>query len=166
MFRFPDNLRIRILYAMFCQDSRGPVSTTPYNLSMNCILLSVMLRTQWCQRMLNIFSARKLRALNTNKTFILTSAALNQEIIHFRVAFVLVSLNAVPSQHEMLSNVIDTGTHQTHSDVMPGHTPIIGFVEFIGLPVFDALEVHDTIVVEILTWENLILYTSWMHVCK
>ena len=66
----------------------------------------------------------------------------------------------------MLGYVIDTGTHQTHGDVVPGHTAIIGFVEFIGLPVFDALKVHDTIVVEILAWEDLIFYTRWMDVCK
>ena len=49
---------------------------------------------------------------------------------------------------------------------MPGHTAVIGFVEFIGLPVFDALKVHDTIVIEILAREDLILYTSWMDVSK
>lgn len=66
----------------------------------------------------------------------------------------------------MLSYVIDTRTDQTHSDVVPGHTTIISLVEFIGLPVFDALKVHDTIVVEILPRKNLILYTSWVDVGK
>lgn len=166
MLRFADNLRICILDAMFRQDSRGPVSTASHDLSMNCTLFTVRLRAQWRQGMLDIFSARKLRALNTNETFILASPTLDQEIIHFRVAFVFVSLNTVPSQYKMLGNVINTGTHQTHGDVVPGHTAIIGFVEFIVLPVFDALKVHDTIIVEILAGEDLILYTSWMDVCK
>jgi predicted phosphatase len=116
--------------------------------------------------MLDIFSARKLRTLNADETLILTGAALNQEIIHFRVAFVFVPLDAIPSQHKMLSYVIDTVTHQAHGDVVPGHTAEIGFVEFIVLPVLDALKVHDTIVIEILAWKYLILYTCWMDVRK
>ena len=97
MFRFADDLRVCILYTVFRQNSRGPISATPYNLSMNCTLLTVRLRAQWCQGVLNIFSTRKLWALNSDETLIFTGTALDEEIIHFLVAFVLIPLNAIPS---------------------------------------------------------------------
>jgi hypothetical protein len=116
--------------------------------------------------MLDILPARELGALNGDETLILASAALDQEIIHFRVAFVFVSLDAIPSQHKMLSYVVDTITNQPHGDVVPGYTAEIGFVELVILPILNALKVHDSIIVEILAWEDFILYTSRMDVCK
>ena len=56
----------------------------------------------------------------------------------------------------MLSNVVDTGHDEAHGNVMPGHAAILGFAEFILFPVLDVLEVHDSVVVEILTGPYLV----------
>jgi hypothetical protein len=47
---------------------------------------------------------------------------------------------------------------------MPWHATVVGLTELIGLPVHDALEVHDTIVVEVLTWENLVLHPGRVNI--
>lgn len=133
---------------------------------MNRTLLTARFCTQWRQGVLDVFSAGEFGAFHADDTLILTSTALDEKIIHFLVAFVFISLNAIPSQHKVFSNIIDTITDQPHGDIVPGHTTEFGFVKLIVLPVLDALKVHDPIVVEVLAWENLILYTSWMNVSE
>ncbi len=50
----------------------------------------------------------------------------------------------------MLGDVINTRPYNAHCHIVPGHSTVFGFAQFILLPVIDVFEVHDAIVVEVL----------------
>lgn len=106
--------------------------------------------------MLHIVAAWIFRTLHSDKVFVFTGASLQQEPVDGRITLVLVAFDKVPSQHEMLGNVVDTVTHQTHGHVVPGHPTELGFADFVGLPIAHTLEVHDPVIVEFLTGEDLV----------
>lgn len=79
-------------------------------------------------------------------------------------ALVFVALDEVPAQNKVFGDVIHTVALQAHSDVVPGHAAEVDFADFIALPVLYALEVHDPVVVEVLSRENVIPQTPWVDI--
>ena len=84
--------------------------------------------------------------------------------VHARVTLVLVALDQIPAQNEMLGNVVDRVADEAHCDIMPRHSPVLGLVQLILAPLFDGLKVHDAVVVEVLTREDLVLNAFWVNV--
>lgn len=81
-------------------------------------------------------------------------------------ALVFVTLDKVPAQNEVFSNVIHAIALQAHGHIMPGHAAVIDFADFVTLPIRYALEVHDTVVVEILSREDVIAQTCWVNISQ
>lgn len=116
--------------------------------------------------MVNIFSNRMLRPLNCDQILIFTFTALESKPVKTVVALVFVTLDEVPAQYEMLCNIIDTRSDDTHGYIMPWHTPIVSLAQFVALPVLNVLEVHDSVVVKVLSGEDLILDTRRMGISQ
>ena len=106
--------------------------------------------------MLQVLSARELGTLNRNKIFIVSSTTLEHQPVHTVVPLVLVPFDEVPPQDKVLCDVIHTVTHHTHGNVVPRHSTILCLAKFVGLPVTHALEIHDSVVVELLSGEDLV----------
>jgi hypothetical protein len=49
---------------------------------------------------------------------------------------------------------------------MPWHAPIVSLAQFIALPVLNVLEVHDPVVVEVLSGEDLVFDTRRMSISQ
>lgn len=64
----------------------------------------------------------------------------------------------------MFSNVIDTWTQHSHGDIMPRHTTMLCLGQLVLLPILDVFEVHDTIVVEVLTGPDLVGDAFRVHI--
>jgi hypothetical protein len=111
--------------------------------------------------MLNIVSTGIFWTLNGSDIFL---AAFEHQPIDVVISLIFVSLHAIPSEDKVLGDIVDTVTRQAHCNIVPGHASVICFVEFVVLPVIHALKVHDTVVVEVLAWENLVLDTSRVDV--
>lgn len=79
-------------------------------------------------------------------------------------ALVFIALDEIPAQNKVFSNVIHTVTLQAHGHIVPGHAAIVDFADFVALPVLYALEVHDPVVVEILSRENVVPQTCWVDI--
>ena len=47
---------------------------------------------------------------------------------------------------------------------MPRHAAILCLAELVRFPVANTLEVHDTVVVEVLAREDLVLHSGRMHI--
>lgn len=157
---------VRILDAMLRWiESTAPISTTPHKLCVHSSIMGVKsLRAQWSQRMLDVLSHGELWPLNADEIFIVTCPVLEHEPIITLVSLILVSFAEVPPKHKMFGDVVNTRTYQTHGNIMPGHASVLSLGELVGFPVLDGLKVHDTVVVEILPGENLILNTSRMDI--
>lgn len=131
---------------------------------MNCARVSVGHGAQGRQWMLNVVANRVCRTLNSYQRLVGSSAAFEHQPVDLAVSLILVSFHAVPSEDKVLGDIVDTVTRQAHCNVVPGHASEVGFVEFVVLPVVYALKVHDTVVVEVLAWENLVLDTGRVDV--
>lgn len=66
----------------------------------------------------------------------------------------------------MFGDIIDTRSNDTHGYIMPWHASIVSFAQFVALPVLDVLEVHDSVVVKVLSGEDLILDTRRMGISQ
>ena len=106
--------------------------------------------------MVTIFAHWMFWTLNGYKVFEIPFSALHGQPVKAFCPLVLVALDEVPTQDKVLCDVIDAVSNDPHGDVMPGHSAIVCFAELVRLPVVDALEVHDAVVVEVLTWEELV----------
>lgn len=104
--------------------------------------------------------------MNPNEIFVGTFAPLEHKPIVSSISLVLVSLYEIPSQNEMLSDIINTIPHNTHGNIMPWHASILRFAQLITLPVRHRLEIHNTIIIKILAGPNLRRYTFRMYICK
>lgn len=133
---------------------------------MYCSLLATRLRAQRCQGMLDVISAGKSGPLNANQALFLLGSAFEQQIIDGFVTLVFVSLYAVPPQHKVFGYVVDTITNQSHGHIVPRHSAVLRLVQLVILPVFDAFEIHDSVVIKVLAREYLILDASWMNIGK
>lgn len=111
--------------------------------------------------MLKVISTGVFWTLNRSNVFI---AAFEHQPVDVFISLILVSFDAIPSEDKVLGDIVDTVTRQAHCNIVPGHASIISFVEFVVLPVLHALKVHDTVVVEVLAWENLVLDTGRVNV--
>jgi hypothetical protein len=47
---------------------------------------------------------------------------------------------------------------------MPRHASIVGLAQLVTLPIFDILEVHDAVVVEVLSRENFVFDTGGVSI--
>ena len=168
MLDVPDDFAIGVLDAVLSQDAATPVTATADDLSMDGTLLSlgpgsVLERGQW---MIDVFTNRVLRTLDGHQILILAFAAGHRQPIHVVRSFVLVALDKVPAEDKVLGDIVDAVTNDTHGGVVPGHAAVVGFTQLIGLPIFDCMEIHDAIVVEVLAREHLVLHAGWMHVSQ
>jgi hypothetical protein len=114
--------------------------------------------------MLDVLAAGVLWPLNSNQIFIIPKSALHHKPIHIVSTLVLVTLDKVPAQNKVLCDIVDAVANQAHGYVVPRHAPEVSLAQLIALPVLDALEVHDSIVVEVLAREDVIAQASWMHI--
>ena len=151
-----NDLNVSILDAVLHQNSTAPVGATAHNLSPDRALVAARLAVQWPERMLDVITARELGTLDRNKVFVLACTTLQQEPVHAFIALVLVTLDKVPAENEMFSDIVNTITDQTHGNVVPRHPAVIRFTQFVALPLLHALEVHDAVVVELLTGEDVV----------
>ena len=115
--------------------------------------------------MIDILPNRVFRPLHSNDILILLMALHNQPV-HSIAALILITLDKVPAQNEMLGNIIDTVTHQTHGNIVPRHAAVLGFTDLVALPVCHALEVHDAVVVEFLAWEDIVFQAGGVDICQ
>jgi hypothetical protein len=106
---------------------------------------------------LDVLSNGMLGSLNCDKVLVLTISAFEHKPVNGLVSFVLVALDEVPSQNEVLRNVVYAITNQTHGNIVPGHSPVICLAEFVVAPILDSVEIHNAIVIEILAREHLVL---------
>ena len=166
MLGFANNFNVSILDTVLEQDSTAPVSTAAHNLCIHSALVSAGLGVQGLKGMLNIFSARIFRSLNCNKVFIRAIATLKQEPIDTLIPLVLVTLNKVPTEDEVLCNIIHSITNQSHGNIMPRHSAIFCLAQFVTLPLLHTLEIHDTIVVEFLAREDIVLEVRRMSISQ
>jgi hypothetical protein len=106
--------------------------------------------------MLDIFTAGVLGTLNGDDILIRTGTTFHKHPIDIITALVLIALDKVPPQNEVLGDIVDTVSDQTHGDVVPRHATVISLAELVALPVFHALEVHDAVVIEFLAREDVV----------
>lgn len=131
MLSFTDDFFVSILDAVFNQDAAAPISATSNNLCSNGSLLATELGAQRRVGVLHIVTDWVLGALNGNNIFIISSATFEKKPINARVSLILVTLDEVPPEDKVFSNVIDRVTNQTHSDVMPWHSAVLCFTDLI-----------------------------------
>jgi hypothetical protein len=155
MFGLTDNVLVSVLNAVFNQDAAAPISTAAYNLCSTRSLRSHRFGAQWLVGVLHIVTDWKLWALDANEVFILACATLEQYPVNGWIPLILVALNKVPSEDKVLSNVVDTVAYHAHSNIMPRHSTILGFAEFIRLPLAYTLEIHYPVIIELLPWKDL-----------
>lgn len=114
--------------------------------------------------MLDIFSHRELWPLDPDQILILSSSSFKNQPVVSPIALVLVALAKIPPEDEVLRNIIDARSDQTHGDIVPWHATIFRLRELIGFPVLNCLEVHDTVVVEVLARKYFMLHTCRVDV--
>lgn len=164
VFGIADNLTVGILNTVLVQNTAAPIIAASNDLRTNRPLLSTRFAGQWRQWMLDVLAAGVLWALNSNQIFIIPKSTLHHKPIHIIGTLVLITLYKVPAQNKVLCNIVDTVTNQTHGYVVPRHAPEVSLAQLIALPVLDALEVHDSVVVEVLAREDIIAQARWMHI--
>lgn len=106
--------------------------------------------------MLDVVTTGVLGSLHSDDIFILAGAALHQQPVDIVAALVFVALDKVPAQDKVLCDVKHTVTHQSHGHVVPGHAAVVSLANFVALPVFHTLEIHDSVIIEFLTWEDVV----------
>ena len=114
--------------------------------------------------MLDVLSAGVLGSLHGDDIFFFAYETFHEEPIDVVAALVFVALDEVPTQNKVFGNVVHTVALQAHGHVVPGHATKVGFADFVALPVFYALEVHDPVVVEVLSWENVAPQACWVDI--
>jgi hypothetical protein len=80
------------------------------------------------------------------------------------ITFILVALAEIPAEDEMFGDIVNAWSDHPHCNVVPWHTAVFRFAELVRFPILHVLEVHDAIVVEILTGKDLVLHTRGMHI--
>lgn len=105
-----------------------------------------------------------LRSLDSNNVFVLTFATFKDKPVNFLISLVFIAFDEIPSENEVLCNVVNAIPYNAHSDIVPRHSTEICFAKFVLTPVIDSLEIHDSIVVKILTGEDFILNTGWVDI--
>lgn len=169
VLRVSDDLTVCVLNTVLGQDTARPIGTASYELRMDGALdvsrvRSAGLDVHRRDGMVNVLSNRMLRPLDCNQILIFAFTTLKSKPIETLVTLVLVTLDKVPTQLEVLGNVVDTRSDDTHSHIVPWHASIISLAQLVTLPILDILEIHDAVVVEILSREDFILDTSGMSI--
>ena len=168
MLRVSDDLAIGVLNAVFRQDPATPVGAASHYLCVNraWVLMRPRFSLQRAKRMVDVFPNRMLRSLNRYQIFILTFSAYHRKPVKACRSLIFVPLYEVPAEHKMLGDIINTVTNNAHRDVVPRHATIVCLAQLIRLPVLHGLEVHDTVVVEVLAREEFVADTRRMHICQ
>lgn len=165
VLRVSDDLTVCVLDTVLGQDTARPIGTASYELRMDGALdvsrvRSAGLDVHRRDGMVNVLSNRMLRPLDCNQILIFAFTTLKSKPIETLVTLVLVTLDKVPTQLEVLGNVVDTRSDDTHSHIVPWHASIISLAQLVTLPILDILEIHDAIVVEVLSREDFIFDTG------
>ena len=166
VLRITDRLTVCVLDTVLIQDTAAPVVTAAHDLGAHGTDVTTALGGKRGQRMLDVITARVLGALHGNDIFVFVRATLHQKPVDVVAALVLVALDEVPAQDEVLRNVEHAVTLQTHRNVVPRHTTIVCLADFVALPVLHTLEVHDSVVIEILAGEDVVSQSSWVNICQ
>src|SRR6266516_674119 len=124
MLRFLDHLTVGVLDAVLQQDTTAPVITAPHDLRVDGALLTSRLRTQRREWVLYVVSDRIFWALNSHQVFVFPGPTFQTEPIYRFRTFVLVTLNEVPSEYKMFSNIINAVANHGHCNVMPWHPAV------------------------------------------
>ena len=82
------------------------------------------------------------------------------------ITLVLVALDEIPPENEVLGDVKNTLPYKTHRYVMPRHSTELGLVQLVLRPVRHCVEIHDTIVVVVLTRKDFILHAGGVDISK
>lgn len=114
--------------------------------------------------MMDVVPHRMLWTLDRNQILVLAFSTGHGQPIEARGPLVLVTLDEVPPEYKVFCDIVDAVTDDTHGHIMPGHAAVVGFAQLVGLPVIDGLEIHDAVVVEVLTGEHFVLHPRWMGV--
>ena len=126
MFSLADNLLVSVLDAVFNQNATAPISATANDLGLAGPLLAPGLGAQRLVGMLHVVSDWILRALNTNEVLVLSGATLEQKPINALISLVFITIDKVPTEDKVFSNVINRVTNQTHCNIVPRHSTILG----------------------------------------
>lgn len=100
----------------------------------------------------------------TNQVFVFPLTTSELEPFEPAIALVFVSLHKVPPKDEMLRDVVDAWSDDTHGHVVPWHAPILGLAEFVLLPILYVFEVHDAVVVKVLARPHFVRDTLRMDI--
>lgn len=134
VLRIPDEFFISSLNTVLIQNTTTPICTTSDNLRFYGSLICFQrLGLEWLQWVFEIFSDWKFWSLHTDQIFMLACSAFKADPIEPRITLVLVAFDKVPAESKMLGNVVDTWTYHTHGYVVPWHTTVICFAEFVVL---------------------------------
>jgi len=160
-----DDLTVCVLNAVLGQDTARPIGTASHELRMDGALDVARVRSSGLDvhgrdGVVNVLSNRMLRPLDCNQILIFAFTTLKSKPVETLVTLVLVTLHKVPAQLEVFGDIVDTGSDDTHGHVVPWHASIISLAQLIALPILDVLEIHDAVVVEILSREDLIFDTG------
>jgi hypothetical protein len=163
-----DDLTVCVLNTVLSQDTTRPIGTASHELCMDGALdvarvRSASLDVHRRDGVVDVLSNRMLRPLDCNQILILAFTALESKPIETLITLVLVTLDKVPAQLEVLGNIVDTRSDDTHS-IVPWHASIISLAQLVALPILDVLEIHDTVVVEVLSRENFVLDTGGVSI--
>ena len=155
-----DDVFVGILDAVLGQDTTAPVATATDDLCVHAPLwLAQRLSAERREWVMDVVTHGVFGALHGHHVLVLAIAASEGKPVEALVSLVLVALDEVPAKDKMFRNVVDAGADDTHVHVMPGHAAVVGLAELVLSPVGDGLEVHDAIVVVILTRPDDLLGT-------
>lgn len=164
VLRVSNDPNVSILDTVFNQNSTAPVGTAAHQLCSHSALSPTRLRVQRSEGVLNIVTAREFWALDRDKVLVFAGASFEREPIDIVIPLVFVTFHVVPTKDKMLSDIVYTVTNQAHGNVMPWHSAILCLADLIALPVLHALEVHDTVVVEFLAGEDIVVEVGRMAI--
>ena len=128
------------------------------------MLVRPRLTREWTVRMLDVVTDRVFRALNSNDVLLLTLPALENQPVLRPISLIFVSLDKIPPQYKVFGDIVDAVTDHTHGHIMPGHTSKVSLTQLVLRPVIHLMEIHDPIIVEVLTREHLVLNASRMYI--
>lgn len=166
VLRIPYDFTVGVLYTMFCENTAAPVSTAADNLCMDgsLVLMRPRLCFTRCQRMMDVFSYGMLGSLDSDQVLVFPFPTFHGQPVEAVISLVLVTLDKIPAKNKVLCNIVHAISDHTHGHIMPRHTSVICLAELIRLPVFHGLEIHDAIVVEVLSREHFVGNTCGMYV--
>lgn len=135
-----DDFGVCILDAVVIENATGPVVAATNELCMHTTRVLKAFGLERAKWMLDVFADWMFGALDRDQVFVLVGAVGScarghAQIVDAFVALVFVAFDKVPAKDEMFGDVDDTFTDQTHGHIVPGHTAVVGLVEFVVGPI-------------------------------